>query len=314
LDQRITIFLVLFGVTLLLSALFPAAPRHARHSGFFLTATHLGQISALTALCAFSEWLMGRRQVLWSVLLAGSMVAMLLSRTRASLGAMLLGCGVILLLYTLSPTATHRLRAGMVLFGLFIATVAFFFLFDYGLVQIQSALKFLRLSGGIPGVLAGRVQIWAAGFEKLKTAGWLGGGFSEKWGGIPQEVWGIEYPRYSWEVIADPHNMLMTTAAQLGIPAMLVLAFVVIAVGVSLQRLPTRARALGSGFYAAGLVFGLLDGNWFITLGPPDRMSLTMIALLLGSAAVSEPAENEDEPGSVGRAADRRGAGEADPR
>lgn len=283
LDLELDLFLAMFIVVLVLSVLFVGPSRAGRYAGFFNTATQLGRIGALAVVCAFSEWVMGRRRHLWGAVLVAAMIMVLVSRTRASMGAMLIGCAVALVFYLFSPERLHRLRAGVAFFAVFVVAVTSFFMVDFGFLRIDAFLSYLRLSGGLSGVLAARQEIWMAGLERLSHAGWLGHGFSEKFGGFAAQKWGITYPTYDWTELVDPHNMLMTTAIQIGLPAMVVLAVVVAALGVELQRLPLRQRALGTAVYVSGLVFGLVDGNWFITFSPPDRISMALLALLVVS-------------------------------
>jgi hypothetical protein len=46
--------------------------------------------------------------------------------------------------------------------------------------------------------------------------------------------------------------------------------------------------------FAVGLVFGLVDGNWFITFSPPDRVSMTFLALLVASRFAADEAAEAD--------------------
>ena len=138
-----------------------------------------------------------------------------------------------------------------------------------------------------------------SGVDRLGDAGLLGLGFSEKFGGMPATKWGVDYPTYDWTEIVDPHNMLLTTAMQLGIPAMVVLAALVVAIGIAVVRLDVGPRGLALGVLSAGLVFGLLDGNWFITFSPTDRISMMILALMLGCATGPLPGSPGARDGPV---------------
>ncbi len=300
-DLVVDLFLAVAITVLILSILFAGPERTGRFAGFFNTATQVGRMGALAAVWGFSEWVLGRRSGVWAVVLVASAAMVLASRTRASMGAMVIGCSFVLLHFLFSSEGGQRLRAGLAFFVVFAAAVAGFLVLDVGLVELQGSLSYLRLGGGLSGVMSARTTIWLAGLDRLATAGWLGEGFSEKFGGFAAEKWGIRYPTYDWIELVDPHNMLMTTAIQLGLPAAVILLIVLVALGRTLGRLPLRQRALGMGVFAVGLVFGLVDGNWFITFSPPDRVSMTLLSLLVASrfqsgSAIGQADDGEGRP------------------
>jgi hypothetical protein len=286
--------LIIFSLVVVLSIMFYAQSRQGRGEGFFDSATHLGRLSALAAICAFCELLVvSKRRRPWLLLLAPALVLLALSRTRASIGAALVGCGAVLISHSLSSERTYRTRAALVVSGIFMALVSAFYLVDLGLVSTEGSLEFFRLTGGFAGVFGARLRIWRSGLERLGEVGLLGGGFSEKFGGYAASKWGIEYPTYDWREIVDPHNMLVTTAIQIGLPAMIVLVLLMATIAVAVVRLPSRPRAMAMGVLAAGLVFGLFDGNWFITFSPTDRISMTILALMI--CCPREDVGSEDE-------------------
>lgn len=287
-----------FTFVILTSLVFYTESRHDRAEGFFDSATHLARLSALAVVCAFSEWLVAaRHRRPWMLLIVPALALLALSRTRASIGAALVGCLAVLLSHTLARERVYRTRAAVVTAAVFLFLITAFFLVDLEVVDTDNVLDFLRLRGGVSEVLGPRMRIWASGFDRLDEVGLLGEGFSAKFAGPTATKWGVEYPTYDWREIVDPHNMLVTTALQNGLVAMVLLGLLVGGIGVAVLRLDPRPRAMALGVLTSGLVFGLFDGNWFIAFSPVDRISMIILALML--ACPGEP-EDDVRPGATG--------------
>ena len=308
-EDRMLPVLVVTGLCAALSVVFFSQSPQSRAVGMFSNSTELARVSALTVVCGFCQWLYGRRaRRLWLMILLVSLGLLLLSRTRASIGATLAGCLAAALVSSFSVGTSQRARAISIVFAALILPFLILYLVDVGLLRTDEYLVFFRLTGGVAGVVGARARIWSSGFERLAESGWLGGGFAQKFGGQADSRWGISYPTYDWTTEADPHNMLLTTAIQLGIPAMVVLAVLVAAISIAVFRLQQHPRVTAAGVLFAGLVFGLLDGNWFITFSAHDRISMVVLALML--AAPRSAAEPGDLDLAAGSLADGRSAGE----
>ena len=250
----------------------------------FVNASHSGRMMALATISLFAVWLTSREKRRWvSVMLPAAFVLLLMTRTRASIGASLIGCTVVFLT---SQLASHswrqtsvRHKTGVLVGVVFLAAVG-----AYQTIDSDEAATFLRVSGGIQKVLAGRAMNWSQGYGDFGEYGLEGQGFMSRFGDTdnPTKVLGIEIPRYDWRTADDPMNMWMSIAKQSGFVAMILLAVIVICLyklQAGIAHLPSRCIMLG--FLTAGLVFGSFAGNWLLSFGHPvDRLCMVTFAML----------------------------------
>ncbi|MEP3481530.1 MAG: hypothetical protein ABJZ55_19970 [Fuerstiella sp.] len=290
--DRVKLLLFIQGTVVCLCVLMH--PRNGyqqgRLVGMFVNASHSGRMMALATISLFAVWLTSREKRRWvSVMLPVALLLLLMTRTRASIGASLIGCTAVFLT---SQLASHswrqtsvRHKTGVLVAVVFLAAVG-----AYQTIDSDEAATFLRVSGGIQKVLAGRAMNWSQGYGDFGEYGLAGQGFMSRFGDTenPTKMMGIEIPRYDWRTADDPMNMWMSIAKQSGFVAMILLAVIVICLyklQAGIVHLPSRCIMLG--FLTAGLVFGSFDGNWLLSFGHPvDRLCMVTFAML---ASVSPP-------------------------
>ena len=133
---------------------------------------------------------------------------------------------------------------------------------------------------------ATRSMNWEQSWAELPSYGIFGWGFLSKFGTARSivTVFGLEFPRYEWTTATDPLNMLVLATKQTGFVGGLLLAALLVCLVAAVGRLHGTARAVAGGWLAAGLVFGLLDGNWLVSFGDPvDRLSLVALSAMLSA-------------------------------
>lgn len=296
-DRLRLIQLVVFSVVTFCILLHPLnGYQQGRLVGMFVNASHSGRMLALAVVTCFTIWLTSPRQQMWQVaFLLAAAVLLVMTRTRASIASATVACAAVFLTVQFSnnswkQSSTGR-KTGIVLFIL--VTAAFV---GWLTIDLSEATTFLRVDGGITGVIASRTMNWSRGFGEFDEYGILGGGFMSRFGDTsnPLVIGGISVPKYDWLTADDPMNMWMSMAKQSGIPAMIVLLFIVIAIWqMRSQMTDFPSRCLVTGFLVSGLVFGSVDGNWLLSFGHPvDRFSMVVFAIL-GSIPRNSFARNQ---------------------
>ncbi len=267
--------------------------QQGRFVGMFINATYSGRMLAIGTIFSFTLWLTGRRQPhlrLLVTVLCGALLVM--TRTRASIAAGSLGCAVVYLTVQLSARhwqngSTRQKSSTVAVVGLLLIIAG------SQIIDARRAAAFLRVEGGVEGVLASREMNWGGGYGEFSSYGYFGEGFMSRFGNAsnPRIIAGIAFPRYDWQTADDPLNMWVSMAKQSGIPAMCFLALLVAAIWRMANRLPdSQARCLLRGLLTAGLVFGSLDGNWLLSFGDPvDRFCLMTFAMLGSASAEANP-------------------------
>lgn len=258
--------------------------QQGRLVGMFVNASHSGRMMALATISLFSVWLTSHERRRWiSVMLPAAFALLVMTRTRASIGASILGCTMVFLTSQLTSHSWRqsnvRQKTGILITVVFLASVG-----AYQVIDVNKAASFLRVSGGIQKVLAGRAMNWSQGYGDFSEYGLAGQGFMSRFGDTenPTSVLGIQIPRYDWRTADDPMNMWMSIAKQSGFVAMIFLAAIVICLyrmQARISHLPSRCIMLG--FLTAGLVFGSFDGNWLLSFGHPvDRLCMVTFAMM----------------------------------
>ena len=289
--------LVLGGVLAAAVLLVPfCAFANGRFGGPFANPTMMGRVAVLASLFWFAQFLArGGRSMLSAALWLTASVALALTRTRASLAAAAVGLVVCLAAFAWSADVRFRLRA---------ARVAAVGLFSTGLFAVSLLIvtdgdrvaDFLRIRQDAGDIYStARAMNWDAGVERLHHMGFFGGGFLSKF--APEKTrdfMGVVVPTYDWTTDSDPLNSVLGTCQQTGwVGGGLFVLFLALLVWRSATAAP-RVRPLLLGLCAAGLVWGLFDGNWLTSFGDPiDRICMVTFALLL-----SVPQQAGSRPGA----------------
>jgi hypothetical protein len=289
LDQRVRLLLAALVACIFLALPGMLVPSE-RLTGMFGTATTAGRLLALAVILGVARWLSGRKLPFWlpyATLLAGGLLMM--TRTRASIAAGMLGSGFIVWNAAFGRDRTGQLKPQRAIALMCLLVVGLAFVLLSGVFSQEELARHFRFEGGIEGVYAARSMNWEQSWAELPSYGVFGWGFLSKFGKSRSivRVFGLEFPRYEWTTGTDPLNMLFLVTKQTGVPGGLLLAALLVCLVAAVARLRGTARAASGGWLVAGLVFGLLDGNWLVSFGDPvDRLSLVALAGLL-SAPVS---------------------------
>jgi hypothetical protein len=263
-----------------------------RFGGPFANPTTMGRIAALGLLFWLARLIARRgRDRFSAAMLLAACVLVALTRTRACVAAAVLGALTCLAVGALSSEGRARVRATRVaVVGLFCSA-----LLGVSLLTVTDAgevADFLRLQQGFNRIYStARAMNWQAGMARLGDVGFFGNGFLSKFDPThTHKVMGIVLPAYDWTTDRDPLNSVLGACQQTGwVGGALFVCFLALLIWRSLAA-PPRVRPLLAGLCAAGLVWGLLDGNWLTSFGDPvDRLSLAIFALLL-SAPQDAPA------------------------
>ena len=274
--------------------------QQGRLVGMFENASHSGRILAICSVAWFVVWLTGRRDGRVMIALAVSITLLLLTRTRASIGAAALGCGAVYVSVLLDGTSWRRSsvrrRTGIVFGSAVLAGAVLSQVLD-----LTETSRFLRVEGGIQTALSHRMMNWSRGYGDFWSYGMFGHGFMSRFGDSSNvtNIGGIEFPRYNWQTADDPLNMWMSMAKHTGIPAMLLLGLLLRGIWqLRSQTADLSSRALFTGVFCCGLLFGSFDGNWLMSFGHPvDRLCLVLFAVL--GSAPSRGLQTESRPESV---------------
>jgi hypothetical protein len=298
LDRRVQLLSVVLAACVLLASVGLYSPS-GRLSGMIRGATSAGRLMALALILGVARWVSGRKTPFWlpyCTVLAGLLLVM--TRTRASMAAGIFGSGFVVWNAAFSRRGGGRLSQQRALSILFILPVVLMIVLMSSWFSEEDAIEYFRLEGGIEGVYQARSMNWEHSWAELPTYGILGKGYLSKFGDSHKTVniMGLSFPKYQWTTGADPLNMLLLASKQIGIVGGLLLAGMLVCLAGAARRLHGMARAIAGGWLAAGLVFGLLDGNWLVSFGDPmDRLSMVALAAML-----SVPADNaRDKPDTL---------------
>lgn len=150
-----------------MSDIFPGSWR-----GVWLEKNTFGGTMALGgAICAAAGLLNPRRAALWGGMAALSFLLVVMSTSKTSLVAMLLGVGALALVWAArrGPAASvAALWVAVVIFAVMAGTVIFASDFVFGLL-------------GKDATLTGRTEIWAAVMRQIRARPWLGYGYGAIW-------------------------------------------------------------------------------------------------------------------------------------
>jgi O-antigen ligase len=169
--------------------------------------------------------------------------------------------------------------------------LAITFVVSSGWFTDAGVVAYLRVDGGISQMYESRAMNWEAGYRSLSSYGLFGFGFISKFAEQGTATFmGIAIPQYDWNMESDPLNMIMLTSRQTGIPGGLFLLAMLVAIFRGISRMPGAESHLARGLLAAGLIFGLADGNWLTSFGDPvDRFSFVALSLLVSIPNESAP-------------------------
>ena len=286
-DRLMLIGLVLGAVLVAAALLLPfCGYANGRFGGPFANPTMMGRIAVLAFLFWFAQFLaQGGRGKLSLALWLTAAAVLALTRTRASVAAAAIGITACLIASACGASARFRMRA---------ARVAAVGLFSGGLLTVSlltvtdmnKVADFLRLRESVSDIYStARAMNWGAGLDRLDHVGFFGDGFLSKF--APEktrEFMGIVVPTYDWTTDYDPLNSVLGTCQQTGwVGGALFVGFLALLVWRSATAAP-RVRPLLVGLCAAGLVWGLFDGNWLTSFGDPiDRICMLTFALLLSA-------------------------------
>jgi hypothetical protein len=285
-QERLRVLGLVLGATLALTVLLLpwGGFVRGRFGGPFANPTIMGRAATLLLLFWFAQVLArGGRDALSAALALSAGVLVALTRTRASVAAAILGMVACLVAAALTAEARARARVTRV------AVVSLFCgaLLSVSLLTVTDAGKvagFLRLREGIEDIYStARAMNWQAGRARLEHVGFFGDGYLSKF--APERTrsfLGIVVPTYDWTTDRDPLNSVLGTCQQTGwIGGGIFVCFLALLVWRSFTADP-RVRPFLAALCTAGLVWGLLDGNWLTSFGDPvDRLSLAVFALLL---------------------------------
>jgi len=304
-QERLRLFgRVLGGVLALAVLLVPLGGFvRGRFGGPFGNPTLMGRLAALACLFWFAQFVArGGRDRRSGALWIGAALILALTRTRASFAAAaagLVACGAV-------ATWSAHARAGRrttrtVHLVLFVG--AFMGLVVLAAVDSGRLAAYLRIREGLGRVyLTARAMNWEAGMDRLDEVGFFGEGYLSKFDPHKMRTYlGITVPTYDWTTDRDPLNSVLGAFQQTGwVGGGLFVCFLALLLWGSLHAAPAVRPFLVS-LCAAGLVWGLLDGNWLTSFGDPvDRLSFAMFALLLDTPA-RRPAKRP--PQQMGRIA-----------
>jgi hypothetical protein len=223
-----------------------------------------------------------------------------MTRTRASIAAGILGSGFVIWSASFGRRGGGCLSQQRALTILFILPLVLTIVLMSSWFSEEDAVQFFRLEGGIEGVYRSRAMNWEHSWAEFPSYGVFGKGYLAKFGNSHKTVniMGLSFPKYQWTSGADPLNMLLLASKQIGIVGGLLLAAMLVCLAGAVRRLHGMARTIAGGWLAAGLVFGLLDGNWLVSFGDPvDRLSMVAFAAML-SVPESHGAGTEGRPPS----------------
>ena len=269
----------------LMVPLLPVLPYvQGRLGGIFDEPTAMGRFSCLTSiLCVvhfFSIKSTGRKIVF---LFLASVTFLILSRTRASILAFSLALTFIAFFSLWSKDRWARNRAH---YWLFFLIVFLLFLWPSGVFEddvLTPILAHFRIKRDLgEAYSSARGMNWEQAFRDMGSYGLFGQGFLVKFG-VSDFMVGNAPPRYNWLNANDPLNMVLTLAKQAGwfTATAFICLLLILLDGIRRITDPT-ARLSVMGFMIAGLVLGLIDGNWLITFGEPnDRISMVVLALMV---------------------------------
>ncbi len=277
------ILLVLFIVFSYLSHRSYGA-ENERLGGLFGSVTVAARFFALAGIYWLTRILYSRGTSLWLyVAFSASVVMLVMTRTRASIGAFCLGVLLVSLFSLIGPLQSQssrftRFRA----LALSVSVVLLFIFAMYADVFSNTSVReHLRISGGVEGVYEARSMNWERALKELPEYGVLGWGFMSKYGAqtYTHNIAGISIPAYDWTTASDPLNIALLTSQQIGIPGGLLVIALYFALFVAAWR---SGSVYALGIVGAGIIFGLLDGNWLLSFGDPvDRFSMVALAAFL---------------------------------
>ncbi|MDC1043611.1 hypothetical protein OAQ71_00130, partial [bacterium] len=248
-----------------------------RFRGAFQNASHSGRLMCLATISAVFCVIESKRgRVIAMAVLFLAMPMLIISQTRASIAAT--GIGLLVLMVAGLRTRKVGYRLGLALLVTIPTVSAPWWLAEENLSQ---ATGFLRLEGGVDGVLAARSANWR-GIDSFMDYGVVGSGYMSKFGAATgaREVFGVRFPTYDWQTASDPLNMWHTAGQSMGVPAVFALVCLLASLCVTASRCDASLRAFFFAVLAAHLLFGTVDGNWLTSFGnETDRLS----AFILGA-------------------------------
>ncbi len=284
LETRVRLLMTVLFACVLLAMPGILAPS-TRLIGLFGTATTAGRLLALAVILCVARWLSVQRLPSWlpyATLIAT--VLLIMTRTRASIAAAILGSGFVLWNAAFGRDRTGQIKPQRAIALLCLLVLGLAFVLLSGVFSQEELARHFRVEGGIERVYAARSMNWSQSWVEFPSYGLFGKGYLSKFGTTQSivTVFGLEFPRYEWATAADPLNMLLLTSKQIGLVGGLLLAGLLVCLVAAVRRLRGTARAIAGGWLAAGLIFGLLDGNWLVSFGDPvDRLSLVALSAML---------------------------------
>jgi len=270
-----------------------------RLGGIFANPTIAARLIAITFLFYLIPFLIVNKYSKKTLLIIGlSLTLMIMTKTRASLFATLIGAALIFLLalYLNKPFTRRRIYA-------LITTVCvmgslLLFIYNTGLEDLyQKSRKYIRLDKDIATIyLESRAANWRAGYQNMSKYGLFGLGFMSKFGITDSFYTGSRnvnqniIPRYNWATTDDPLNMVLSVAKQQGwISSILYILFLLLIIKNSINVRSEIGKLSALAVVALGLIFGILDGNWMTSFGDPvDRISMVTIAMVLSTTNFSK--------------------------
>jgi hypothetical protein len=277
-----------------------------RLSGIYQNATFAGRMCSLATVFGVGSLLVGKP---WNSkrllpLIALSAIALLLTRTRASIAASLLACGVMVVTIGGATRPLRRMakKRNRIVFSILVALLAGSVFLVPGLEgkDLDSSLRFLRLDRGVDNLYNARAMNWETGANSALESGAVGGGFLAKFANTSRTrtVWGITFPTYDWETGTDPLNMFLLTVVQSGWPAAGMLLGLLVQLWRARARVGIEQRTLLTGLLSTGAIFGCIDGNWLTSFGDSvDRFCMIALGLMTSSPAGDSNRAPRTHPG-----------------
>ena len=269
----------------LMVLLFPVLPYlQGRLGGIFDDPTAMGRFSSLTCILCFVHFFsIKKTERMLVFLFFASFGFLILTRTRASILAFFLAATFIVFFSFWSKYRWAQVRAQYALFLVFMFLV---FLWPSGAFEedvIGPVLTHFRLNADMGEAYASaRGMNWEQSLRDMADYGFFGQGFLVKFG-ITDLMIGNKAPGYDWTNANDPLNMVLTLAKQAGwFTATAFVCLLLILFDGIRRAVDTTAQLSILGIMMAGLVFGLIDGNWLITFGEPnDRLCMIVLAMMV---------------------------------
>jgi O-antigen ligase len=258
-----------------------AGNHHAQTAGTYLPGINknaLGTFLVAGAVLGFALWLQGSKGTVRTLLALASLIDIGGTLASDSRGAMLGGVvGIVCVAFLLRR---RRLAAPVVALALAgVIGVA------YLAVIAPSRVAATSTAGSYNSTLIRHLS-WRQAIHKIEANPWLGTGARTYEGNLGQ-----------YGTLPDPNNLFLLTWAELGIPGMITLGFLLFRFAVLLvraRRLPDdiSAAAVGAGGVAVSLIVHFqVDISW---VRGETTLEFAMIGVLLALTRLARPASNFD--------------------